>query len=148
MSFINKLQKFMYGRYGVDELNKFLFKIYVGLIILDLFVDNKILLFLELLIIFIMFYRLLSKNCYQRRKENKTFLSLKKKIANPFQNIKRNIQDKDYVYKKCSKCKKTLRLPIPFERGFQYTRCPNCQKRIKFFTFKKEKIKIIKNKKV
>ena len=146
MKFINKLQKFMYGRYGVDELYSFLFKLYIILIIIDLFINSKILLLLELLIIFIMTYRMLSKNCYQRRKENKVFLELKKEITKPFKNIKRNITDKDNIYKRCSKCKKTLKLPIPYERGIKHTTCPNCKKKITFFTLKKQKIEIIKNK--
>ena len=38
MKFINKLQKFMYGRYGIDELYKFLFYFYILLLILNLFI--------------------------------------------------------------------------------------------------------------
>ena len=146
MNFINKFQKFMYGRYGVDELYKFLFKIYIGLIIIDIFINSKILLFLELLLIFVITYRFLSKNCYQRRKENKTYLRLKDSFEKPFENMKRNINDKDYIYRKCSNCKKTLKLPIPFERGIKHTKCPNCEKRITIFTLKKQKVEIIKNK--
>lgn len=142
-----KLQKFMYGRYGIDELYSFLFKTYFFLIIIDLFINNKILLFLEILIVIIMFYRVLSKNCYQRRKENKVFLELKKELFKPFKNIKRNIKDKDYIYKRCSKCNKTLKLPVPFERGIKHTKCPNCNKKITFITLKKQKIEIIKNNK-
>lgn len=144
MTFINRFQKFMYGRYGVDELHKFLFKIYIGLIIIDIFINSKILLFLELLLIFVIIYRFLSKNCYQRRKENKTYLRLKDSCLKPFENIKRNINDKDYLYRRCSNCKKTLKLPIPFERGIKHTKCPNCKKRIAIFTLKKQKVEIIK----
>jgi len=147
MKFITKINKFMYGRYGVDELYSFLFKFYISLIIIDLFINSKILLCLELLVLTIMIFRLLSKNCYQRRKENTIFLELKKEFAKPFINIKRNINDKDYIYKRCNKCKKTLKLPLPYERGIKHTKCPNCNKRITFITIKKQKIEIIKNNK-
>ena len=40
--------------------------------------------------------------------------------------IKRNMNDKDHIYKKCSKCKTTLKLPIPYERGIKHTKCPKC----------------------
>lgn len=93
-----------------------------------------------------MFYRVLSKNCYQRRKENKLFLELKTELLKPFLNIKRNINDKDYIYKRCPKCKKTLKLPIPFERGIKHTKCPNCKNKVTLFTLKKQKLEIIKNK--
>ena len=48
--YIAKIQKFMYGRYGIDELYNFLFKLYIGLLIIDLFVKWAILLYLELYI--------------------------------------------------------------------------------------------------
>ena len=147
MKLINKIRKFMYGRYGVDELHGFMFKIYIFLIIIDLFINSKALLFLELLLLFILIYRSLSKNSYQRRKENKLYLELKKEIEKPFINIKRNMSDKEYVYKKCRKCKKILKLPLPYERGIKHTKCPNCKNKITFITLRKQKIEIIKNNK-
>jgi len=146
MNFINKFQKFMYGRYGIDELYSFLLKLYLALIIIGLFVHNKFLLLLETLIIFIMFYRVFSKKTYKRRQENIKFLNIKKELFKPFKNIKRNVSDKEHIYKKCPKCKKTLRLPIPFERGIKHTKCPNCKNEITFLTLKKQKIEIIKKK--
>lgn len=147
MKLINKIQRFMIGRYGADELYHFLLKSYIFLIIINLFVNSKILTLLELMIIVFMFYRLFSKNCYQRRKENKKFLEIKGSILVPFQSIKRNIKDKDNVYKKCHHCKTTLRLPVPMKRGVKHAKCPNCKKRITIFTLKKQKIEIIKKSK-
>lgn len=145
MKWQSKLQKFMYGRYGVDELYKFLFGLYLFIIIIDLFLNNIILTILELLIIVIIFYRVLSKNIYQRNKENQKYLKLKKNIIKPFRNIKRNVLDKDNIYKKCSKCKTTLKLPLPYERGIKHTKCPKCSKRLTFLVLKKQKIEIIRN---
>lgn len=144
MELIYKLQRFMYGRYGIDELYKFLFKTYIGLIILNLFINNTILSLLELIIVIIMIYRTLSKNINKRKQENIIFIEIKKQVLKPFINIKRNILDKDYIYKKCSKCKKTLKLPIPFERGIKHTKCPNCKKKMTILVLKKQKIEIIK----
>ena len=144
MEFITKLNKFMHGRYGIDELHSFIFKIYISLIIIDLFVDNKILILLELFLLFIMIYRFLSKNCYQRRKENKLFTQIKKEIEKPFLTFKKNITDKENVYIKCGKCKKILKLPLPYERGIKHTKCPNCKKKMTILVLKKQKIEIIK----
>ena len=146
MNFINKFRNFMYGRYGIDELYGFLLKIYIVLIILNIFLSNKFIFALELVIIFIMFYRVLSKKTYKRRQENIKFLNIKKEFIKPFKNLRRNISDKEYIYRKCSKCKKTLKLPIPYERGIKHTKCPNCKKRMTIFTLKKQKIEIIKKK--
>lgn len=147
MKLINKIQRFMVGRYGADELYHFLLKTYIVLIIINIFVGSKVLSIIELGIIIYMFYRLFSKNCYQRRKENKKYLEIKKSFLVPFTNIKRNIQDKDNVYKKCFHCKTTLKLPVPMKRGIKHAKCPNCKKRLTIFTLKKQKIEIIKKSK-
>lgn len=143
MKFISKLQKFMKGRYGPDDLYNFLFFVYIILIIISLFFNNIILFLLELFILIIMFYRFFSKDIYKRSNENKKFLKLKKQLRNPFNNIKRNKLDKEHVYKKCFKCKTTLKLPLPSKRGIKHAKCPKCGRRITFFTFKQEQIEII-----
>lgn len=147
MRFRDKFQKFMYGRYGPDDLYNFLFKLYIFLFILNIIINNYIINILELVVIFIMFYRFFSKKIYVRSNENQRFLKLKKQILVPFINIKRNIKDKDHIYKKCRKCKTTLKLPLPSKRGIQHAKCPHCNKRVTLFTFKKEKIEIIFNNK-
>ena len=147
MKWIYKLQRFMIGRYGSDELYKFLFKLYIGLFIIDLFFYSRILNILELLVIFIMFYRFFSKKIYTRRKENDKYLELKGLFLKPFKNIKRNFNDRDYfVYKKCSKCKTTLKLPLPHKMGIQRVKCPKCKYRIKFLCLRQEKVEVIKKK--
>lgn len=147
MKFINKVQKFMRGRYArPDELYKFLFWLYFILLISDLFVNNIVLMVLELVIIFYLFFRMFSKNIYKRSAENQKFIGVKNKLLKPFSNIIRNIRDKDHVYKKCSKCKTVLKLPVPNERGIKHAKCPKCKKSVTLFTLKKLKIEIIKNK--
>lgn len=145
MNFIDKLRRFMIGRYGIDDLYNFLFRLYLILFLIDIFINSKILTIIELIIVIIMFYRFLSKNIYTRQKENKEYLKLKKKVLKPFNTIKRNYKDRDYyVYKKCKYCKTTLKLPLPKKRGIQYVKCPKCKKRIKFICFKQEKVEVIK----
>ena len=142
----NKLIKFMQGRYGVDELYKFLFILYITSFIINIFLNSLILEIIGLIIVLFAFYRVFSKNIYKRSKENKEYLKLKKQIIKPFKNIKRNIKDKDNIYKKCPKCKTTLKLPIPYKRGIKHTTCPKCKNKLSFLVLKKQKIEIIKNK--
>lgn len=92
-----------------------------------------------------MFYRFFSKKIYKRSNENQKYLKIKNNLLKPFKNFKRNMKDKDYIYKKCNNCKKTLRLPLPYERGIKHTKCPNCKKKLTIFVLKKQKIEIIKN---
>lgn len=148
MKWINKIQKFMIGRYGPDELYNFLLKLYLLIFIINLFFNSNILNIIELLVIIIMFYRFFSKNIYNRKKENIKYLKLKNQLLKPLKNIKRNFKDRDYyVYKKCPKCKTTLKLPLPPKRGVQHTKCPNCQNRIKFICLRQQKVEVIKSRK-
>lgn len=146
MNFIYKIAKFMYGRYGIDDLSKFLFKLFFIIFLFNILFTNYILLIIELLFIFIIIYRILSKKIYTRNKENQIYLKIKNIILKPFINIKRNIKDKDHIYKKCRKCKKVLKLPLPDKRGIKHAKCPNCKKKLTIIAFKCQKIEIIRNK--
>ncbi len=141
---MNNFYKFMYGRYGIDDLYKFNLVLYLIFLIIQLFVRNKVISILELIIIIIMFYRFLSKDIVKRKKENDLYLKIKNDILKPFINIKRNIMDKDSVYKRCHKCHKVLKLPLPDHKGIKKVICPKCKYKNKFIVLKREKIEIIK----
>lgn len=147
MNFIYKVAKFMYGRYGIDDLSKFLFKLFFIIFLFNILFRTYILLIIELLLILIIIMRIISKRINIRKKENKIYLRIRNIFLSPFKNIKRNYQDKDHVYKKCRKCKKILKFPLPEKRGIKHAKCPNCHKKLIIFTLKKEKIEIITNKK-
>ena len=102
---------------------------------------------IEFILVVVILYRFISKDIYKRSRENVLFRKIKKKLFKPFSNIKRNINDKDHVYKKCHYCKTTLKLPLPNKRGIKKVKCTNCKKRNKFLILKKVKIELIKNKK-
>lgn len=139
--------RMMYGRYGFDELSKLLFCLYVILLIVSLFFKNFIVDMIGLLLLGIIIFRFFSKNIYKRTKENKKYLNIKTTVSKPFKNIIRNFKErKECVYKKCHKCKTTLRLPLPYERGIKHTKCPTCKNKITFLCLRKQKIEIITNK--
>ena len=147
-NFYNKIYKFMYGRYGIDELYKFSFKLYIILFILNIFINSKIINTLEWILIITMIYRSFSKQTTKRKKENDKYLKIKKKIIKPFTDKKKLIKDKNHIYKKCHHCKTILRLPLPSKRGIKHSKCPTCKKRNTFLILRKLKIEIIKNKKM
>ncbi len=140
----NRFIKFMYGRYGIDELYKFLFKIYICLLIINLFLKSSILLIAELILMIIMFYRVFSKKIYNRSNENTKFLKIKKNIFKIFKPNQSTI-DKNHIYKNCHHCSTTLKLPIPPKKGIKHVKCPTCKKRNTYLILKCEKIEIIKN---
>ena len=145
----DRIRKFMYGRYGPDELYKFQMVLYFITLILGIFIKSKILSIVQLLFVASIIFRPMSKKIYKRSDENQRYLKIKNNLLKPFTNIKRNIKDKDHIYKKCHKCKTTLKLPLPSKRGIKHAKCPHCGKRITLIAFKCQKIEIItsKNKK-
>ena len=93
----DKIIRFMQGRNGPDDLYIFLFSIYMVLFLINIFVDLKFLDVIELIVIILMFYRFFSKNIYNRNKENKAFLKLKRQTKNKLENIKNYF--KEYNFK-------------------------------------------------
>lgn len=129
----------------VDDLNRFLFILGIILFFVSLFTNNF---FVDLgtLLTFVIFgWRLFSKNKTARYKENQKFLKIKKNLIHPWQKIKDSYQKRKYnIYKKCSKCKTILKLPLPSRRGIKHAKCPNCGKRLTFMVWRKEKVEVIK----
>ena len=132
MRFLEYYNKFMKNRYGVDELNKFFLKLYLIIMFINIFINSKILNYFKLIIFVIFVFRSLSKNIFDRSKENRIYLDIK---SNRF---KIKVNKHNYIYKKCKKCKKKLRLPIPSSIGIKTVKCPNCKNKMKVFVIRKK----------
>ena len=132
---------------AIDNLNRFLLVLLLISFIVSLFIDALIVDLIPLLIVAIFLYRLISKDKYKRDKENKKYLSIKKAILKPFTVLIKNLKDRNSIYRRCHKCKTILKLPLPYNRGIQHAKCPNCGKRKTFLTLRKVKIEIIKKNK-
>ena len=108
---MNKIYKFMDGRYGIDELYKFLLIICTILILLNTIIKSKIIDIIELIILIISTIRFLSKNKSKRQKENQIYIKTKNKIIKYYQYQKKRYQDHNtHIYRKCPKCKQKIRL--------------------------------------
>ncbi|MBR3840588.1 MAG: hypothetical protein IKM20_05585 [Erysipelotrichales bacterium] len=124
---MNRFQKFMYNKYGMDELNLVLLWIGIVMCILSLFIDNAI---IGLLVGYLPFgfllFRMLSKNYAVRRKENDKFLSYVYPIRKKFRKLKNRFKNsKNYKYFKCPNCKQELR--VPKGKGNIEITCPRCK---------------------
>ena len=129
--FKNKMYRFMYGRYGSDTLNKVLLVIYAAEVVvftvLSLFVNPTPLWMslayfaLSMILIFVIFFRMFSRNIQKRRRENDKFCGFFKLRRNKFRDRK------THVYKKCPHCKAVLRLPKA--KGKHTVICPRCKNR-------------------
>lgn len=122
------LTRFFYGRYGNDELNRFLFYVYIAVLIIYLFTTSFIVLLLETALLVISILRMMSRNIAARRAENDKYLAIKRKIKGFFVLRKDMFHDrKTNVYKKCPSCKAILRLPKA--KGEHTVKCPACGER-------------------
>ena len=90
-----KFQHFMQGRYGADQLSRFLTAIGLVLIILNLFVRSNIIVYLVMAILVYCYYRMFSRDYNRRYAENQKFLTWQNKIKYKVNNWKRNLTDRN-----------------------------------------------------
>lgn len=147
MNWRDKFTNFMYGRYGVDQLSRFMLVVIFILCVLSLFVRGSFMSFLILLLIILTYYRMFSKNIYKRAAENEKYLKFIGKFKrngngynggyqNNYGNYQNNYgggytgsrantQDrKNYKYFKCPTCSQKIRIPRGY--GKIEIRCPKC----------------------
>ncbi len=141
----DKIRRFMYGRYGTDNLNSFLqISVFVLLflnIFLSMLIKNELaraivgfsLTSIAFIFLFINIVRMFSKNIAARRKENMMYTRAKKAIKRFFTfNTSKGTSssyrdDGFYIFRDCTKCGKTLRLPG--KEGRNAVKCPACSHR-------------------
>lgn len=124
-----KLIRFMQGRYGIDQLSKFLLITGLAVVLLSAFFGETAVSMLLYIsgwgVVIYCYFRIFSRNVQKRYAENQAYLMKTYKIRNWFQNQK-NIwqQRKVYHIYTCPSCKQKIR--IPKGKGKIEVRCPKC----------------------
>ncbi len=120
-----KLQRFMYGRYGNDRLNQFL--MIMALVCIGLSFFGLALFYpIALALMVYTYFRMFSRQIGKRSKENQWYLKKEMKLRGFFQKKKREIKQlKQYHIYKCPNCRQKLR--VPRGRGRVAVRCRRCQ---------------------
>lgn len=120
---MNWLKKFMYGRYGVDQLSMTL--IVIGFIISIFSRTLRIPPIISIIIFVLAYFRVFSKNINKRYLENQKFLKAVSPISTMYKKIKMRIKGrKNYKYFKCKKCRQEIR--VPKGKGKIRVTCPKC----------------------
>ena len=128
MKFREKLARFFYGRYGVDELYYGLFALWGVLLVINIFARSGVIAILELVPLGLMLFRSLSKNIPARRRENEVFLRFWKPVKSWFAFQRDRIRDRKTArYRVCPKCKARIKLPV--NKGKHTVPCPRCGER-------------------
>lgn len=119
-----KFYRFMQGRYGNDQFNRFLMILALICLIPGLFIRGPFYL-LGLLILIYAYFRMFSRNIYKRSTENSTYLKYEYKVRQWWATLKRDMkQRKTHHIYKCPSCKQKIR--IPRGKGKIEIRCPKC----------------------
>lgn len=119
-----KLQRFMWGRYGNDRFNQFLMIVALILMVISMFGPN-ILYTLALGVMIYAYYRMFSRQTAKRAAENQWYWQKEMKVRNWLQRKKREFsQRKDFHIYRCPNCKQKLR--VPRGRGKIAIRCRKC----------------------
>ena len=120
----NAIRRFMYGRYGNDQLNLFLMGLYLLLYLVFMFTRLDLLYIASFALLACTLFRLLSRNMERRRMENLRFMRAANPVISWFR-LRRNIRrDKEHVYFKCPSCGQRLR--VPRGRGKISVTCRSC----------------------
>ena len=124
-----RLQRFMQGRYGVDQLSNFIVVVAVVLLVIELFVPSfKIRSIVNLVAVCMLVYsyfRIFSRNHYKRYAENERFLKYFDRTQRWFTKKQRRFaQRKTHRFFKCPCCKQSIR--VPKGKGKIAITCPKC----------------------
>ena len=120
----NALQRFMYGRYGNDQLNGFLLGAYLVLYLAYIITGFDALYWVATVAMVACIFRMLSRNYSRRREENAKFMKRARPIIQWFR-LRRTIRkDKDHTYFKCPSCSQQLR--VPKGKGKITVTCRSC----------------------
>lgn len=125
MNFRDKLQSFMMGRYGMDELGRFTMWASVVFLVISLFSGNNWFYLIAVVFLVTTYFRMFSRKHSSRYAENAKFLEWKDRFFGLFRGGARQARDREHCYFRCPNCRQKVR--VPRGKGTISIRCPKCQ---------------------
>ena len=121
-----RMQRFMAGRYGNDQLNQFIFIVAIISMVLEIITRQSLFYTLTLVLLILAYVRVFSRNINKRYEENMKILQKKDAILNKFRKQKYYAaQRRNYHIYTCPQCKQKIR--IPKGKGKISITCPKCR---------------------
>ena len=129
----DKLNKFMQGRYGVDQFARFTLGVALFFFLFGSFlrtgIAGEILDMLGFILIIYTYYRILSRNVSARYGENQKYLGYTQNIRNRFDKEKNMMQQRKthHIYT-CPGCGQKIRIPRGKGQKVEID-CPKCHQK-------------------
>lgn len=121
-----KFQRFMAGRYGVDQLNRFYIILTLVLLILSMVSGWGILYLAAIGLLIYTYYRMLTRNVSKMYAQNQKFLNIRYRAVAKWNKTKNHMkQRKIYRFYKCPSCRQKVR--VPKGKGKISITCPRCR---------------------
>ena len=120
----NRLYRFMYGRYGYDDLNGTMFWASLLIELVGIFTQNTFCFLASVVLLTLVMIRGLSKNRVKRSAENRKFRSLTEVPRRLLKALAMARKDKSHRYFICPRCHQICR--VPKGRGEVTVHCPKC----------------------
>ena len=121
-----RMQRFMAGRYGNDQLNQFIFIVAIISMVLEIITRQSLFYTLTLVLLILAYVRVFSRNINKRYEENMKYLQKKDAILNKFRRQKYYAaQRRNFHIYTCPQCKQKIR--IPKGKGKISITCPKCR---------------------
>lgn len=122
-----KLQQFMAGRYGVDQLARSLNFVVIVLLVVSMLTRQQFIYLFALGLMIYSYFRIFSRNRTKRYAENARYLQRTAKIRNYFVTLGRDMRTRrtHHIYR-CPGCRQKIR--IPRGKGKVAVRCPKCSR--------------------
>ncbi|MDO4304310.1 MAG: hypothetical protein Q4D94_10370 [Bacillota bacterium] len=119
-----RFYRFMQGRYGVDQLNRFLMVLVVICLFLSI-LGGRPFYVIGIALLIYSYFRIFSKNLYKRSAENAVYLKYEYRFRQKLASWKRNMRQlKTHHIYKCPSCRQKIR--VPRGKGRIEIRCPKC----------------------
>jgi len=130
MNFMQRLReaftRFMYGRYGSDQLGRVIFYASIALLFLSFALRSGLFWYLSILGYVWGLFRMFSRNIAKRRAENELYLQKSAKLRTELRQARVRFRNrKQYKYFKCPQCRTRMRLTRGC--GEKTVTCPHCK---------------------
>ncbi len=123
MNFTERIKRFFRGRYGADNLCRFM--LVLMLIFTLLYVITRVYLFdlISFILVILILFRMMSRNYEKRSAENRKYLELTENVRVWIKNIRSDSSSTHKVFM-CPQCRQKVR--VPKGKGKIQITCPKC----------------------